>query len=362
MRRSRRFPSLRFGERVVSSADYALGLKYLIELLGSTRPREDIWRDVLRDFDFYQVYGRERWGEVLVTSYFEPVIRGRLRRSPPYTRPLYKLPGDLVEVKLSEWTGLNLEEGPSLLRGRLIKGAGTPPRVIPYYSRKEIDGGEGKVLGGRRLEWCYVRPVDAFFLQIQGSGTILLPGRRPPLRLGYAGQNGHPYRSLGNFLLDTIPREEMTLQSIEAHLAGLTPSRRQALFDKNPSYVFFKKLVENAVTFMGVPATAGRTVATDRRFFPKGALALLAFDKPVFASSTDTRPHFHRPVSRLVLDQDVGGAIKGGGRLDLFWGRGREAKQHAGVVNGPGRLFYLAPGEALLGRLKNLSAGSRIGD
>ena len=348
LKRSRRFTSLQFGERVISAEEYGLGLKHLIGLLKSSRPKAKIWRDILQDFDFYQVYGREKWGEVLITSYFEPVIRGSIRRKPPYTQALYKLPRDLVEVKLSDWG--HPENVPSLLRGRLIKGR--PSKVVPYYSRKEIDVGRRGVLVRRRLEWCYVRPVDAFFLQIQGSGTILLPRGRT-LRLGYAGQNGHPYRSLGNFLLDSIPKEEMSLQSIEAHLANLTPEQQQFLFNKNPSYVFFKKLKRHALTYMGIPATAGRTVATDARFFPKGAVGLLRFGKPVFSSPVEVRPHYHRPVARLVLDQDVGGAIKGGGRLDLFWGRGKRAKQHAGVLNGRGELFYLAPREDLIERLRN---------
>ena len=348
LEKSARFPSLQFGDRVVSSEEYALGIDYMVGLLKSSGPREEVWESVLRDFDFYQVYGRERWGEVLVTSYFEPVIRGRRRKKFPYTQPLYKLPSDLVEMSLSDWERPELEDAPSILRGRLIKGE--PSKVVPYYSRREIDAGKAGSLRGRRLEWCYVRPVDAFFLQIQGSGTVLLPRRRS-LRLGYAGQNGHPYRSLGNFLLDVIPREEMSLQSIEAHLATLTPGQRQRLFNKNPSYVFFKRLEEHALTYMGLPATAGRSVATDARFFPKGAVALLIFEKPRFSSPEATRPESHRTVSRLVLDQDVGGAIKGGGRLDLFWGRGREAKQHAGVVNTHGQLLYIVPSRELIGRL-----------
>ena len=350
LNKSPRFTSLQFGDRIFSTEEYGLGLEHLIGLLQSSRPKEEIWEEILKDFDFYQVYGREKWGEVLITSYFEPVIRGRYHRKPPYTQPLYKLPRDLVELNLSGWKSLEMPENtPSTLRGRLIKGS--PSKLVPYYSRKEIDAGKRGALKKQRLEWCYVRPVDSFFLQIQGSGTILLPKRRS-LRLGYAGQNGHPYRSIGNFLLDVIPKEEMSLQSIEAYLATLTPQQRQRLFNKNPSYVFFKRLKKHALTYMGLPATAGRTVATDARFFPKGALALLAFDKPMFSSQEATSPNSHQPVSRLVLDQDVGGAIKGGGRLDLFWGRGKEAKQHAGVVNTTGQLFYLAPRQELLDRMK----------
>ena len=357
---SRRFTSLQFGERIISSKDYGLGLKHLIELLKSSRSKDAIWAEVLKDFDFYQVYGRDKWGEVLITSYFEPVIQGRISKKAPYTQPLYKLPRDLVVMGLSRWQSLRDVDVPRVLRGRLVEGH--PYKVVPYYSRGEIDAGRKGVLRKKRLEWCYVRPVDAFFLQIQGSGTVLLPRGRS-LRLGYAGQNGHPYRSLGNFLFDVIPRKEMTLQSIEAHLSTLAHHQQQALFNKNPSYVFFKKLDKNALTYMGIPASAGRTVATDARFFSKGALALLSFGKPVFSSSMEARPHFHRPVSRLVLDQDVGGAIKGGGRLDLFWGRGSEAKQHAGVLNGLGQLLYLAPGEELLERLgrKNLPTESKSG-
>ena len=113
--KSPRFTSLQFGERVVSSKDYALGLKHLINLLKSSRSLDEVWEDILKDFDFYQVYGGKKWGEVLITSYFEPVIRGRFRRKFPYTQPLYKLPSDLVEMKPADWEKPGLEDAPSIL-------------------------------------------------------------------------------------------------------------------------------------------------------------------------------------------------------------------------------------------------------
>ena len=213
--------------------------------------------------------------------------------------------------------------------------------MVPYYSREEIDG-ENSPLQNKQLEWCFVRPVDAFFLQIQGSGVVTIPGQKP-LKLGYAGQNGHPYHSIGKELLDIIPLEKMNLFRIESYLKTLSPREQQALFNKNPSYVFFQKSKDNAITHTGIPATAGRTIATDPRYFPKGALALLAFNRPIFSSLEEVDPVSWDSVAHLVFDQDVGGAIKGGGRVDLFAGRGEQAKRYAGVFRQEGQLFYLAP-------------------
>jgi membrane-bound lytic murein transglycosylase A len=135
----------------------------------------------------------------------------------------------------------------------------------------------------------------------------------------------------------------MNLFNIEAHLRNLPKKELQDVLNQNPSYVFFQTSQQHAITYLGVPATGGRTIATDKRYFPKGALALLKFEKPVFQPSDAAQPSSSIPVSRFVLDQDIGGAINGGGRVDLFWGQGNESKRHAGVMKNNGNLFYLAP-------------------
>lgn len=144
------------------------------------------------------------------------------------------------------------------------------------------------------------------------------------------------------FMSDLLP-ECYTRPTIEAALRRLSPDELRKRLIRNPSYVFFTPSEVSARTFLGLPATAGRTIATDPRFFPKGALALISFPKPVFEAATSELPERTAPVTRFVLDQDTGGAITGGGRVDLFWGRGEEAKRYAGVIKTRGRLVYLAP-------------------
>src|SRR5690606_20192400 len=152
------------------------------------------------------------------------------------------------------------------------------------------------------------------------------------------------YEPVGKFLRDRLAPEDLNLHGIEAYLRSLPPKELQDYLNRNPSYVFFQKLDRSALTYLGIPATDGRTIATDRRYFPKGALAFLSFDKPRFDPPDSLRvAEEGEPVSRFVLDQDIGGAITGGGRVDLFWGRGPEAKKFAGVMKTTGRLLYLVP-------------------
>ena len=226
------------------------------------------------------------------------------------------------------------------MRGHVIDTPGGR-RFVPYFSREDID--TRAALQGRKLELVWVDPVDAFFLHIQGSGTVMLEGGKT-LRLNYADKNGQPYEALGKFLRDQIPLENLNLHTIEAYVRQLPAARMQEYFNRNPSYVFFQILESSALTYLGLPATDGRTVATDAKYFPKGGLAFLAFDKPRFDGPTSVTPLPEaEKTGRFVLDQDIGGAITGPGRLDLFWGRGADAKRYAGVIKNPGHLYYLTP-------------------
>lgn len=334
--------SLTFGEESFSWEEYTQSLGFLKNLLQKGGEMADLWKQIKEHFAFYEVYGREDWGEVFLTAYYGPLIPGRRQKEGSYTTPLYDLPDDLVEIHLEKWPSLS-NEAPSRTYGRLIASKTTAaPSVVPYYSREEID--DGKILEGRVPVWCWVKPTDAFLMHIQGHGTVEFPDGNS-MALNYAGQNGHSYVAIGRELSFLASPETMSLEIIENHLESLTPRERQNLFNKNPSYVFFRKMPKEKVglTTMGLPAVAGRTIATDARFFPKGTVGLLLFEKPVFLESDKKDPPSWRPVSRLVLDQDTGGAIRGGGRVDLFWGKGDRAKRHAGHMRGRGKLFYLAP-------------------
>jgi membrane-bound lytic murein transglycosylase A len=324
-----------FGERRVPREEYLAGLKRFVELGKGAPNPEEFYARVAEEFEFLEVYGQPGWGDVFMTSYFEPRIPGSPVRTARFSQPLYQAPPEMVEVDLALFD--SKYTGERKFRGRIEGKA-----IVPYYTREEIDSKHA--LKGRRLELCWVDPVDAFFLQIQGSGTVDLGRRGGLVRINYADKNGQAYEPVGKFLRDLIPPEELNLHGIEAYLRTLPREALQGYLNKNPSYVFFQKLDRSAVTYLGVPATDGRTIATDRRYFPKGALGFIEFSRPRFDPPDSLKVAVEGdPVGRFVLDQDIGGAITGGGRVDLFWGRGAEAKKYAGVMKAPGTLRYLVP-------------------
>ncbi len=334
---------LRFAERTIPLKDYRQGLDYLIELAKSGLSEDEFYRKVEESFEFYEVYGGDRWGEVRLTSYYEAQLEGSATKTEAFSTPLLSRPDDLIEVAASKYDDRLNDVG--TLRGRLIKDKDRKRDVLmPYYTRAEIDAG---ALKAKKLELCWVNPIDAFFMQIQGSGTVQLPNEKM-LRLGYSDQNGHQYHSIGRFLKDIIPLEKMSMFTIESHLRSLPAAKVKTILDKNPSYVFFRQLEGPPITSMGNRVFAGRTIATDTRYFPKGALGFMRFKKPVFDSPEALEPTEWEESARFVFDQDTGGAIRGGGRVDLFWGSGPEAKRYAGFLKDKARLYYLAPREQWL--------------
>jgi membrane-bound lytic murein transglycosylase A len=236
------------------------------------------------DFEFLEVYGASKWGQVLLTSYFEPELEGSKQPTALFSRPLYQVPEDLMELSFGDDRFKEMGQ----LRGRLQWDKDKKrQKVISYFSREEIDA--GKALSGKKLEWCYVDPVDAFTLQIQGSGTIQLE-KGEKIRLGYADQNGWPYVPVGKFLKEFIPIEKITLPYLEQFLKKLNSEEQQKYLNKNPSYTFFRKLEGEPQTSLGNSVFPGRTIAIDSRFFPKGAVGFLSFKKPVFADASAVEP------------------------------------------------------------------------
>lgn len=336
---------LEFGPRRIPKEEYAQALEMLLAKARADETGETFRQALRESFETYEVYGQEEWGQVFITSYFEPVVEGALKKSGRFTQPLFGTPKDLIVVDLKTFgvvpEGLEQKARESLLRGRLVpaKGKEDLPRVTIYPDRAAIDSGE---IEKQAPVLAWVDPVDAFFLEIQGSGVVKLKGGKE-LKVGYAAQNGHPYVPIGRHMTDVIPKEKITLQAIENHLRQTTPEDSRRLMQLNPSYVFFRPLQSAGLTFFGTEVVAGRTIATDYTYFPKGALAFLQFEKPVFAGPTDLEPQSWQPTSRFVFDQDTGGAIRGPHRVDLFWGKGPAAKQSAGVMKNKGRLVYLVP-------------------
>ncbi|HKW38213.1 MAG TPA: murein transglycosylase A [Burkholderiales bacterium] len=264
----------------------------------------------------------------LVTGYYEPVLHGSRTKLAPFVYPLYGPPDDLLTIDLS---ATNPE-----LRGMRLRGRVDGKRVVPYYSRAEIARGAAPV-AGKEILWVD-DPVEAFFLQVQGSGRVLLRNGET-LRVGYADQNGHPFQSIGRFLVDRgeLKLGEASMQSIKAWAAA-NPRRVEDVLDQNPSFVFFRELpladpASGPVGAFGVPLLAGRSIAVDTRYVPLGA--------PVFLATTF--PATTTPLTRLTLAQDAGGAIRNPVRADFFWGSGAEAGALAGRMRQQGRMWVLLP-------------------
>ncbi len=272
----------------------------------------------------YRVIGDDS-GEGLITGYYEPELHGAWAPDHTYRVPIYSRPKDLLTVKLGDF-------GPEL-KDQTIAGRLVGDKFLPYHNRAAIDGG---ILAGRQLEILWVTsPIDAFFLHVQGSGKILLPDGAH-VRVGYAGRNGRPYTAIGRELVrrKAIAREDVTLQSIRDWLKA-NPLSAGELMATNESYIFFRVVEgDGPIGAQGVPLTAGRSLAVDRRYVPLGAPVWLETHDPI-----DPK----RPLRRLVVAQDTGSAIKGPVRGDLFFGFGAEAGAKAGRMKHPGRYYLLLP-------------------
>jgi membrane-bound lytic murein transglycosylase A len=264
----------------------------------------------------------------LFTGYYEPQVDGATQRGGRYQTALLGRPHDLVQADLGAFA--------TDLKGRSIVGRVTDGRLVPYYDRTQIERG---ALAAQHLAMLYLAdPIDAFFLEIQGSGRVRLPNGQI-VRVTYDGQNGRPYVPIGRLLIERgkLTRDEVSLQTIRAWLVA-HPDQAPALMDANPSYVFFTLLPntppdQGPPGALGVALTPDRSLAVDRHFLPLGAPVFVATSNPLDAA----------PWRHLLLAQDVGGAIKGPVRGDIFFGWGAGAEAMAGRMKQPGTAYLLLP-------------------
>ena len=334
--------SLKFLEGVPAGTEFPLGelrlkreslqetLKAFRDYLEKDTSKEPVGDFLRREFDLYEAVGFSGRRDGLLTAYFEPVLEGSRVRGGEFQYPLYRPPPDLVRVDLGKFRAPFAGER---LAGRLRNG-----ELVPYYSRKEID--QERALEGKGLEIIWLKdPVDLFFLHVQGSGRILLRDGSS-LRVGYAASNGRPYRSIGRLLQEEgkIREEEMSLSALTEYLRN-HPEEQPRVLNYNESYVFFRIVDDGPLGSLDQVLTPGRSVATDPRLYPPGALAYLVSPKPGLGAAESSR--VPEPIERFVLNQDSGGAIRGSGRVDLFWGSGENAGRTAGKIKQPVRLFFL---------------------
>jgi membrane-bound lytic murein transglycosylase A len=293
---------------------------------GPNSPEQDIADFFQLNFQPWIVVNPDESTSGMVTGYYEPLLHGSRTKSTRFKYAIYGVPPDLLTIDLSSvYPDLKYKR----LRGRLEGN-----KVVPYFSRGDIDQSEGK-LAGDEIVWVD-DAIDLFFLHIQGSGQVELEsGQR--MRVGYADQNGYPFRSLGRALIDRgeISADHASMQGIK-EWARRNPKKVQQFLNRNPSYVFFRVLpsdLPGPLGALGVPLTPERSVAVDSRVIPLGV--------PVYLATT--YPNTSDPLNRLMVAQDTGGAIAGAVRADFFWGFGDAAGAQAGKMRQSGKMWVLLP-------------------
>jgi membrane-bound lytic murein transglycosylase A len=323
--------TVRIAGQTVALARLVRSLQLFQDILSQNPSPAELDRLMQEKFEIIQAAGSTGGvpgQDLLVTGYYQPIFSGSLTREAPFLHPLYGVPDDLVLQG-----GGN--KGPAYAR----REGG---RLVPYWTRAEIETQQRAA--GHELVWL-ADPFEAFLVHVQGSAIIQL---RDGTRRGihFAAKNGHPYRSIGSHLIRTgrLSRRNTTMQSIRDYLAA-HPSERDEVLRANPSFIFFEWTDTTAVIgSLGTKLTAGRSLAADHNVFAPGALAFLVSRQPKVAADNSVS---WEPLRRFVLVQDSGSAIKGSGRLDLFWGTGPKAEAEAGLMQENGALyFFLAKEEA----------------
>ncbi len=269
----------------------------------------------------------------LLTGYYEPVLQGSRAPDGPYQTPIYKRPPDLVNVVDDTRRG-------TLKPGALTHVRKTATGTEPYFTRAEIEAG---ALKGKGLELLYFAdPVEVFFMQIQGSGRVRLSDGTT-VRIHYDGKNGHPYSSIGRYLTEKaiLAADRVSMAALAQWLRA-DPERGKQVMWQNTSYVFFREIKDDVGSPLGamrVPLTPGRSLAVDPAYHALGT--------PIYLSVPNMKhPPSGAQFNRLMVGQDVGSAIRGAERGDIFFGSGDAAAKVAGSTKYPGRFFVLVPNGA----------------
>ncbi len=281
-------------------------------LLLNTKTPEELQAAVSREFVLYQAVGTDPQKTVIFTGYYEPIYEGSLEPTAEYRYPLYRKPQNF-----DSWS-------------------------VPHPTRTELEGKDGLSgtyhhLAGQELVWLKSR-LEAYLVQIQGSATIKLPDGKS-ITVGYDGGTDYPYVSIGKELINdgVFKPNELSLPVLKNYLDH-NPTAQDEYIPRNNRFVFFRETHGAPPQgSIGVPITPERSIATDKSLMPPGALALIHTYIPQLEEGKMTIPQ----VSRYVLDQDTGSAIKGPGRVDIFMGVGKSAGDRAGLIKYPGQLYYL---------------------
>ena len=282
------------------------------ELLLTTDSPAALEQAVKDEFVFYQSVGNDGRGRVEFTGYFEPTYTASRVRTDKYRYPLYRKPPGF-----NRWSS-------------------------PHPTRAQLEGKDGlankSLLKGHELVWLSDR-LEAFLVQVQGSAKLKMTNGTT-MSVGYGGTTDYPYISIGGELVKdgVFTKDELSLPKLLDYFAA-NPKQLDKYLPRNNRFIFFRETNGKPPTgSLGVPVTGDRSIATDKSLMPPGALALIVAPIPDLEPSGEIDT---RVVSRYVLDQDTGSAIKGAGRVDVFLGSGQLAGERAGRLNGSGNLFYL---------------------
>lgn len=286
---------LPFGLAQVRRTDLIASLELFAELARDVADPRDLAQEVAARFDVYRSPGLAPSGDVLYTAYYDPVFKGTLKADRTHRYPVYRTPAS-IGLDNTRWT-----------RAEVARGA----------------------LGGKGLEIAWLDdPLDAYLLEIEGSGLIELPDGTC-VKCEFAAKNGQPYRSLGKAMVRAgmVKPWEMSIPAIREAFAR-EPGRIREMFDLNPSQIYFK------ATHLSQPPrkleyTGQRSVACDQGYFPRAGIGFALLERP------DGQPHH-----RYIVNQDTGSAIRGPGHIDLYWGHAHAAGEIAGRMREPGALFY----------------------
>ncbi|MEM9925365.1 MAG: MltA domain-containing protein [Cyanobacteria bacterium P01_D01_bin.50] len=287
-------------------------LKRFRELVVNSQNAQELQAAVNKEFVFYKSIGSDNQGTILFTGYYKPIYLGNRKPTSVYRYPVYRLPEDFQTWSKPHPTRLELEGADAL------------------------QAEEGK-LKDLELFWLKSR-MDAFLAQVQGSAVLKFPDGTTTT-INYAGNTDHEYVSLGKELIKDGKLEEkgITLEKVINYLEN-NPQSQNIYLPRNPRFIFFKDTKNApAIGSLSVPVTPERSIATDKSLMPPGALAIIRAPFPFINEGKIEQ----RLVSRYVLDQDTGGAIKTPGRVDYYIGVGKQSGDRAGAIVNKGELYYL---------------------
>ncbi len=336
---SKKEANFNFYDQNYTAKEMADSLKIFKEI--SKLPKEEFLKKLDEEFLVYE--SKNDKNSSLITGYYAPILKGSFTKSQKYDVPLYPLPKDLITADLKQFPVANSV--------RNIAGKVEDGRLVPYYTREEIEKG---ALKERPLLYLDNK-VEAFLLEVQGSGIIEIDGKKH--YIGYAGKNGHPYTSIGKIVYEErlIEPSKINMQTIK-ELLDSNETMRDYVLNKNKSFVFFKINKEPGIFGnIGVALTAKESVAMDSELLPRGALCYIKTEVPKKLNGLAVVPKTERePFEKFFMVQDTGGAIRGGGRVDIYFGEGEEALFYAGQTASKGEVYLLV---AKKENLKNGNGG-----